>query len=278
MNESYLFDMKFNNIVFVGRNQAYGAYELRKDYNRHIITAALLATTLFAGALTWPLLVKENRLLEQSKKTKDNEKIVLLYDDHILPPPIDEPTPKEHVDLGVEKKIRTVRSTPPKIVKDSHAGPEELIPTVNELKDALIGTQNIDGDALSKIDLEGINALGNGTSMNDETAEAGTIFDYVADMPYFEGGEAGLMNFIGKKIRYPREAVQAQVEGIVVVSFVIDRNGKVTDSTILKSLGYGTDEEALRVINSLPDWRPGKQNGKPVAVRYTLPIRFSMQR
>jgi periplasmic protein TonB len=97
-------------------------------------------------------------------------------------------------------------------------------------------------------------------------------------MPYFEGGEQGLLKYISKKIKYPRAAVNEQVEGIVVVSFVVNRQGEITDATILKGLGYGTDEEALRVINSMPNWTPGRQNGKPVAVRYTLPIRFSMKR
>lgn len=87
-----------------------------------------------------------------------------------------------------------------------------------------------------------------------------------------------MLKYIGKRIKYPRLAVQEQVEGIVVVSFVVNRQGEITNAAILKGLGYGTDEEALRVVGSMPKWKPGKQNGKPVAVRYTLPIRFSMKR
>ncbi|WP_299709056.1 energy transducer TonB [uncultured Pontibacter sp.] len=276
MKESYLFDMQFNNVVFASRNKEYGAYELRRDYSRHVLTAALLATTLFVSALAWPLVMPEKQIENQAPVDKDDKGIIYLGPD-ILPPPIEDPKPKVEQVTPVENKVKAIQHTPPKVVEDNHAGPEETTPTIKEMEGAIIGTQNIDGELTAQQNLEGIET-GSTTPGSSTDSGENAIFDHVADMPYFEGGENGLMRHISKKMRYPRKAVQEQVEGIVVVTFVVDRYGKVTDANVIKGLGYGTDEEALRVINSLPNWTPGKQNGKPVAVRYTLPIRFNLQR
>jgi periplasmic protein TonB len=278
MKENYLFDMSFNNVVFSGRNTAYGAYELRRNYNKHVLVAALLAITIFTCGLGWPLLRSNaGPLTEKIPAVPDEGYKIIKYEPVLPQPPKQEPI-QEQKTPPVEAKVKTVAFTEPKVVPNEHQGPEKNIPTIDQLKGALIGSTDQEGEIAlnpNPISLETGNA-GAGISIGNE--DANTVHDYVADMPYFEGGEAGLMRYIGKKIRYPRQAVLEQVEGVVVVSFVVNRLGKVTDATILKGLGYGTDEEALRVINSLPAWTPGRQNGKPVAVRYTLPIRFNMQR
>lgn len=93
-------------------------------------------------------------------------------------------------------------------------------------------------------------------------------------MPEFPGKEAGLLQYIKSNLKYPKEAAKKHLEGIVYVSFVVYKDGKVRDSKILKGIGAGCDEEALRLINAMPDWKPGTQNGKPVAVQYNLPIKF----
>ena len=280
MKESYLFDMTFNNIVFATRNKAYGAFELRKVYNKHVLTAALIATSIFAIGLGWPLLiVQKDTDIAKEAKTKDNGRVI-LKELILLPPPEAEPEPKQQAaptPANIEQ-VRTVRNTTTRVVPDSHPGPDEAPPTQQEMVGAVIGTQNIAGETPSNLNLAGIDGEGNTGSVGTETGESSNVFDFVEEMPHFAGGEAALMRHIGKKLRYPREAISEQIEGIVIVSFVVNRNGEVTDATVLKGLGYGTDEEALRVIKSLPDWSPGKQNGKPVAVRYTLPIRFNLQR
>lgn len=278
MKESYLFDMSFNNVVFSGRNTAYGAYELRRNYSKHVAVAALLAITIFTSGLGWPLLKSSPppAKAELPVLPKDDGPTIIEVNRILHPPTKEEPIQQQAP--PVEKKVKTVALTEPKVVPNEHHGPEKDMPTVDQLKGALIGSTDQEGELASianPISTETTSA-GEGTGIGNDNAN--TIHDYVADMPYFEGGEAGLMRYIGKKIRYPRKAVLEQVEGVVVVSFVINRLGQVTDATILKGLGHGTDEEALRVINSLPDWTPGRQNGKTVAVRYTLPIRFNMQR
>ncbi|SIR48376.1 energy transducer TonB [Pontibacter lucknowensis] len=280
MKENYLFDMTFNNVVFAARNKAYGAYVLRKDYSKHILTAALLATSIFTTGLGWPLIVGKQEIAQTAKHDSEKDKRVIIIDQPLLPPPPKEnPEPVQQAVVPVqEKQIKTVRNPTPTVVPDSHPGPDEVPPTQQQMEGAIIGTQNTDGELLSSIDLEGIETDGNAGTTGTDGGEGNSVIDFAEEMPAFEGGEAALMRYISKKIRYPRQAITEQIEGIVIVSFVVNRNGKVTDATVLKGLGFGTDEEALRVIESLPDWTPGRQNGKPVAVRYTLPIRFNLQR
>ncbi|MFD3001772.1 TonB family protein [Pontibacter toksunensis] len=103
-------------------------------------------------------------------------------------------------------------------------------------------------------------------------------YTYVEQMPMFKGGEAEMIKFLGKNIRYPEEAKEAGLEGIVVLSFVVDHEGRLDDIQVIKRLGKGTDEEAVRVVKMMSgNWLPGKQNGKVVPVRYTLPVRYTIK-
>lgn len=92
--------------------------------------------------------------------------------------------------------------------------------------------------------------------------------------PIFPGGSKALTTYLTDHIRYPEEAQKARVEGKVFVTFVINRQGTIKDIKVLKSLGYGTDAEAVRVVAKMPRWEPGKHNGKPVATKYVLPVAF----
>lgn len=103
-------------------------------------------------------------------------------------------------------------------------------------------------------------------------------YAYVEQMPEFKGGEQEMFRFLGENIRYPKTAQEAGTEGLVVLSFVIEKDGTVNDVQVLKKLGMGTDEEAMRVVELMNGkWQPGKQDGQPVPVRYTLPIRFAIR-
>lgn len=103
-------------------------------------------------------------------------------------------------------------------------------------------------------------------------------YTYVEQMPQFKGGDVEMMKFLGMNIRYPKQAQEAGTEGLVVLTFVVEDDGSLKDITVLKSLGQGTDEEALRVVQLMNGkWSPGRQNGKAVPVRYTLPIRFAIR-
>ena len=109
----------------------------------------------------------------------------------------------------------------------------------------------------------------------DENVE---IFGIVETMPMFRGGEQKLFEFIGNNVVYPQEAIDAGIEGRVFVEFYIEKDGTVCDARVLRGIGYGCDEEALRVVGLMPKWYPGKQRGNAVRVRYTLPINFKLSK
>lgn len=103
------------------------------------------------------------------------------------------------------------------------------------------------------------------------------VFTIVEEMPSFPGGEAKLFEYLGKNIKYPQIAKEAGISGVVYVNFVVGSNGNITDVKVLRGIGGGCDEEAVRVVKNMPKWKPGKQRGKPVKVSYNLPIRFSLK-
>lgn len=103
------------------------------------------------------------------------------------------------------------------------------------------------------------------------------IFTIVEEMPSFPGGEAKMFEYLGQNIRYPQIAREAGISGVVYVNFVVGTDGKITDVKVLRGIGGGADEEAIRVVKNMPSWSPGKQRGKAVRVSYNLPIRFSLR-
>lgn len=106
--------------------------------------------------------------------------------------------------------------------------------------------------------------------------ESNQIFTAVEQNPEFMGGMDALLKFLQKNLRYPTPAVNANVGGKVFMQFVVGQDGSITKVDVLKGIGFGCDEEAQRVVKLMPRWSPGKQSGRPVAVRYTLPISFQL--
>jgi periplasmic protein TonB len=103
------------------------------------------------------------------------------------------------------------------------------------------------------------------------------IFTVVEQNPEFVGGNAAMYAWLGKNIKYPAAAQRANISGKVFVSFTVNTDGSITDAQVLKGLGFGTDEEAIRVVKSMPKWKPGKQSGRAVRVKYNLPISFQLE-
>ncbi len=112
---------------------------------------------------------------------------------------------------------------------------------------------------------------------DDEEVEEAQIFTVVESMPSFPGGDKARIRFLNENIEYPTMARESGIQGRVYVTFVVERNGLVTDVKILRGIGGGCDEEAIRVVKAMPRWIPGKQRGKPVRVQFTLPIKFTLQ-
>jgi protein TonB len=114
-------------------------------------------------------------------------------------------------------------------------------------------------------------------AQEEESEEERQIFMVVESMPEFPGGEAALYKYLAENIKYPQMAKESGIQGRVFVTFVVERNGSVTDVRVLRGIGGGCDEEAIRVVKGMPTWAPGKQRGKPVRVQYNLPVKFTLQ-
>lgn len=103
------------------------------------------------------------------------------------------------------------------------------------------------------------------------------VFDVVEQMPQFSGGIEALLKYLAENVRYPKEAEDKCLQGRVIATFVVEKDGSISRAKVVKSVDPLLDEEALRVVNSMPNWTPGRQNGEPVAVKYTIPISFRLQ-
>ena len=103
------------------------------------------------------------------------------------------------------------------------------------------------------------------------------VFEKVEDMPEFPGGEQAMMDFVGKNVQYPKEAMEKEISGRVMEGFIVEKDGSVNEVKIVRGIGGGCDEEAVRVVKAMPKWKPGKEKGKPVRVSYMMPIFFKLQ-
>lgn len=115
-------------------------------------------------------------------------------------------------------------------------------------------------------------------TVEEEEPEEQTIFEVVEQMPEFpNGGMAGLMQFLSKNIKYPTIAQENGTQGRVTVQFVVNKDGSIVDAKVIRGVDPYLDKEALRVIGTMPKWKPGMQRGKPVRVKYTVPVMFRLQ-
>lgn len=274
MDASKLANASLDDIVFEGRNRAYGAFLLRKLYNKHITVAAVVAILLFALFLSIPLIAE---MIGGEEEVVEVERIVTEVD-LAPPPPLDEatpPPPPPPPDLPPPPPpVRaTVKYTPPVVKRDKDVVEEEEIPDVEVLEEIDAGVKTVEGSKDAPLDLGDID----GTSEVVAEVVEEKPYTYVEQMPTFPGGETEMLKYLGKNIRYPAAAQRAGVEGLVVLSFVVSKTGEISEIQVIKNLGAGTDEEAMRVVKTMPKWTPGKQNGRAVPVRYTLPVRFTIK-
>lgn len=116
----------------------------------------------------------------------------------------------------------------------------------------------------------------NATAQNKKAAND-KVYEKVDVMPEFPGGERAMMEFVAKNVQYPKEAIEKEIAGRVLVSFIVEKDGSINEVKVMKGIGGGCNEEAVRVISAMPKWKPGKQEGKPVRVSYMMPITFKLQ-
>ena len=265
-------------LVFENRNQTYGAYVLRKGTGRRNVIA-ILSVILLAIACQIGLTLKniadeaaarraamdqvtELSALEQKKEAKVERKEVVK---------------QEQVQRVVEKVKSSVKFTAPVIKKDDEVKPEDELKTQDELMSskAAIGTFDVKGNDESGEVLKAKEVIA--TEPVKPKEEENKVFDVVEQMPSYPGGNGALMQYLSSHIKYPVIAEENGIQGRVICTFVVERDGSITDVRIAKSVDPSLDKEAMRVVSSMPKWIPGKQNGSAVRVKYTLPVTFRLQ-
>jgi len=265
-----------DDIVFANRNQAYGAFRLRKDYPAVILRALIVGALVFVLAVFAPTIL--NAIVPKDKAQDTNIEVDLMK---LPPPPIDpnEPPPPPPPPVEVPK-VNTVQFLPPEVKPDKEVPEETPPPPEEKLKDAVAAEKTQKGDPNAE---EVIMAPEESTGPTKVEAAVEVekkeeeIFTVVEQQPEFPGGMGKLGEYLGRNIKYPAAASRASISGKVFMSFVVNTDGSIQDVQVLKGLGFGTDEEAARVIKSMPKWRPGKQSGRPVRVKYNLPISFQLE-
>ena len=279
MSKIDLISGEWTDIVFADRNQAYGAYALRKSTGRRNVVA-ILAVILLAIACQIGLTLKNiadaaaaqkaamNQVTELSALTQKKKEAKVERKQLVK---------QEQVQKVVEKVKSSVKFTAPVIKKDDEVRPEDELKSQDELmkSSAAIGSFDVVGNDEGGEVLKAKEVIAQEPVKPKE--EENKVFDVVEQMPSYPGGMGALMQYLSNNIKYPVIAEENGIQGRVVCTFVVERDGSITDVRVAKSVDPSLDKEACRVIKSMPHWIPGKQNGSAVRVKYTLPVTFRLQ-
>lgn len=275
MTSAQIAQASLDDIVFEGRNKSYGAYVLRRLYQRNVTRSLIIATAVLVLLVAFPLIAQYVRDHQPKEDVKKNLTENVLMDapplDDTKPPP---PPPPPEAPPPPPPKLTTIKFTPPVIKKDNEVKQED-VPDQEELKDKAVATVTVKGNTDSQ-DLSELS--GEGNKVVEEVVE-NKVYTYVEQMPQLPGGggNAAIVAAIQKATKYPRMAQNNGVEGRIFVSFTVNSEGDVSDVKVVKGLGSGLDEETIRAVKTLPKFIPGKQNGRAVSVSFTVPITFKIQ-
>ena len=260
--------MSADDIIFIDRNQAYGAYELRRTYNENI-KRAILGTIFFSAfAIAFQKNLTRPKAVEEHKTIATLVDVSTIKTVEMKPPPL----PKEQKLEQVKHGSATAASTRFEEMKPvaSNVPLLDTVATVNPNSSISDVTQT--GPNTAEPGLEKGTALET-THKAEPPKETGPL-SWAEIMPEFPGGESALMSYIHNHLQYPSYENEVGIQGKAIVGFVVDENGKVTDVHVIRSVSKGIDRESMRVIGSLPVFKPGEQSGRKVKVRYVIPLDF----
>ncbi|RDI51174.1 energy transducer TonB [Flavobacterium glaciei] len=247
-------------IVFEGRNKVYGAYELRQSNRKTTIKALIIGAIFFSIALAAPLIMDLLPASEEEDVDRDI-KITAIK----LPPKKEEPKLNVPPPPPPPPKVDQVKFVKPVVAKAEDVTEEP--PKIVEIKDKKVGAETIKGDPDAVLTVE---PVGTGTTAIVEEVD-NQIYNTagIEVKPDFPGGIDKFYKFVGNNYQTPEEE---GLKGKVYVTFVVEKDGSLTDIKVIRDIGYGTGKEAIRVLKKCPKWTPGEQNGKKVRVLYSLPI------
>ena len=276
---------EWTDVIFEGKNKEFGAYELRrqsdKRHNRAVIFVLIGLILVLIGGYFWGMYSdyrREQRELELQAQLEQQ-----LAD--IAAAEAEDPEEVEEVPQAVEEPQR------------EEALPEEILNTIKDTEISIAADEEVTEDITSKDDVAESTAAAGSTTFDQGTDDLNVvrehkeeiiveekhepvkedIFTAVEQMPQFPGGEGELLKYISTHIKYPTMAAENNIQGRVVVKFVVQKDGKVGEVVVLRGKDPDLDKEAVRVVKTLPNFIPGKMNGQAVSVWYTLPINFKLQ-
>ena len=277
-----LYDPKWVDMVFAGKNKEYGAYQLRKGTSGRNIKALLIlviAAALVGGFLAW-------KVIEQKKAEEQLAYMEAMELANLQKQAKKEEKKKEQVKPKIEPKKEipvareTQKFTAPVIKKDELVKEENQVKQMDKLDDKVaVGSEDKEGvkDRTVEAVRSEIAVAAPPPPPAPKPEVATKVFDVVEEMPSFPGGNAALMSYLNSNTKYPVVAQENGVQGRVIISFVVERDGSISDVKVARSVDPSLDREAQRVVKSMPRWTPGKQNGQTVRVKYTVPVVFRLQ-
>ena len=271
-----LIDNGWIDLVFEGKNHSYGAYQLRKETGKRNLMAILVMFAIGVAIAAFVAIkgVVENAMKQDVAIEADVELAKLAEKKEAKVEKKEEPKVEK---IEVEKVKSSVKFVPPVIKKDDEVKPEEELKSQEELNktNTAIGAFDVKGndEAAGEV-LKAKEVIAQPEPPKEEETK---VFDVVEQMPSFPGGPSALMQFLSSNIKYPVVAEENGVQGRVVCTFVVERDGSITDVRVIKSVDPSLDKEAVRVVKSMPKWIPGKQNGSAGRVKYTGPVTFRLQ-
>lgn len=262
-------------LVFEGKNQAYGAYKLRKGTSKRNLWSIIIV--LIAAVAIFSAIAIKN-VIEANQKVAVTTAVELSKIDKTPKVEKKKAAPKIEQPKVVEKVKSSIKFTAPVIKNDSEVKPEEEMKTQEDLQKTkttigaftVVGNDEIGGEVLKAKE-----EIAQPEPPKNE--EENKVFDVVEEQPSFPGGQGALMAWLNDNIKYPVVAAENGIQGKVIVQFVVGKNGSISNVKVLRSVDPSLDKEAVRVVSNMPNWTPGKQNGASVNVRFTLPVTFRLQ-
>jgi periplasmic protein TonB len=260
-------------IVFANRNRAYGAYQLRREYDKILARAFFIGLAIIGLGIVGPHIWSAVAGFLPDKTAEDG-----LRETHMIAVEIPTAPPPPVVTTPPPPPKPAIQFVPPVVAPDDQVNdekPQDIAQILDDDRD--VGTKTVDGpDADAPPTLDDPEPAGLGFVESPTLPKDDEVYDFVNKPPSFPGGEADLLRFLAKNIEYPTLAKENNVQGLVVLTFVVGKDGSISDVAVVREIGGSCGKEAVRVVKSMPRWIPGEANGHPVKVRFTLPVRFKL--
>ncbi len=253
-------DFGFDDIVFENRNKDYGAYQLRRKYHRVVFAGILLSSLIGITAVIVPFLLRP----KEEKIVSGRRGSVIISMENLTPPEEQIYVPPAAPPPEPERIQEVVKYVPPVVV-------DTIFPA--ELQQ--VTTEDVLASVEGKIEVANGTGFGDGLIDGQGSGETEEAYFQVEVMPSFRGGDlTKFREWVGKRTNYPQAAIDNKIRGTVFLTFIVEKDGSVSNVTVIKGVHPLLDNEAVKVISESPRWSPGLQRGQPVRVRFQIPLSF----